>query len=110
VTTAYASLVGPVAPVNAALASTAQPTISGTPAAGQTLTATAGSWTQSPPAVTYQWLRCNANGRLCTAIPGATAATYAVSSADSTHTLVVAVTASGTTPQTALTIHTAVVG
>src|SRR5204863_9629080 len=35
--TAYASLVGPVAAANPALASTGQPTIGGTPAVGQTL-------------------------------------------------------------------------
>jgi hypothetical protein len=60
--------------------------------------------------VTYQWERCNANGRLCTPIAGATAATYAVTAGDSTHTLLVAVTATlDTTQQVALSVHTGVV-
>jgi hypothetical protein len=92
-TTAYATLVGPVAAANAPLSATGQPTISGTPAVGQTLEVSGGSWNQPPTGYTYQWERCNANGRLCTPIPGATAATYAATASDSTHTLLVAVTA-----------------
>jgi hypothetical protein len=108
--TAYASLVGPVAAANAPLAATGQPTISGTPAVGQTLEVSGGSWSQPPTALTYQWERCNPNGRLCTPIAGATAATYAVTAGDSTHTLLVAVTATlNTTQQVALSVHTGVV-
>ena len=40
---------------------------------------------------TYAWMRCNANGRVCTAIAGATADTYALTSADVGHTALVAV-------------------
>ena len=108
--TAYASLVGPVAAANAPLASTGQPTIGGTPAVGQTLEVSGGSWNQPPTALTYQWERCNANGRLCAAITGATASTYAVTAADSTHTLVVAVAATlNGAQQAALSTHTGVV-
>jgi hypothetical protein len=108
--TGYASLVGPVAAANAPLAATGQPTISGTATVGQTLEASGGSWSQPPTALTYQWERCNPNGRLCTPIAGATAATYTVTAGDSTHTLLVAVTATlNTTQQSALSVHTGVV-
>jgi hypothetical protein len=91
-TTAYAALVGPVAATNAALVSTAQPTISGTAAAGQTLQVSNGDWSQPPSAFSYQWLRCNANGHLCTPITGATANAYTTAAADSGNTLVAIVT------------------
>jgi hypothetical protein len=93
-TTGYAALVGPVAATNAALASTAQPTISGTAAPGQTLQVSSGSWSQPPTALSYQWQRCNANGRLCTPINGATANTYTTTPTDSGHTLLVTVAGS----------------
>jgi subtilisin family serine protease len=75
----------PPAPVNTAL-----PAISGTAQAGQTLTASNGSWQNSPTSYAYQWLRCSGS---CTAIGGATAATYLVTSADVGATLEVRVTA-----------------
>ena len=51
-------------------ANTAAPEISGGPAAGSTLTATAGSWTGTPtPTVTRQWRRNGSD------IPGATGGT-----------------------------------
>jgi hypothetical protein len=101
-TTAYASLVGPVAAATAALVSTVQPTLSGTPAAGQTLQVTAGTWSQTPTALAYQWQRCNANGRLCASIAGATAATYTVTAPDAGHALlaIVQATAAGITQPT----------
>src|SRR5262249_5660316 len=109
-TTACPAHVGPVAAASAPLAVTGQPTISGTPAVGQTLEVSGGSWSQPPTALTYQWERCNPNGRLCAPIAGATAATYAVTAADSTHTLLVAVTATlNTAQQVALSVHTGVV-
>jgi hypothetical protein len=91
--TAYASLVGPVATASSPLYSTAQPTISGTPSVGQALQVSAGSWSQTPTAYGYRWQRCNANGRLCTLIPSATAAGYTVTSADTGHTLLAVVQA-----------------
>ena len=62
------------APVNIAL-----PTITPTnPAEGATVTAVPGTWTGNPtPVLTYQWLRNGAD------ISGATAQTYATTSADS---------------------------
>lgn len=89
-TPAYASLVGPVAASTATLASTAQPRVA---VQGQTLTVDAGAWTATPPSTTYQWQRCNANGRICAVIAGATSASYTSTSADSGHVLVALVTA-----------------
>ncbi|HUZ99394.1 MAG TPA: hypothetical protein VMU74_08540 [Gaiellaceae bacterium] len=87
---AYASLVGLVAASSATLVSTAQPKLV---AQGQALTADAGLWTATPTSVTYQWERCNANGRICAPIAGAASASYTLTSADSGHELVVLVAA-----------------
>jgi hypothetical protein len=46
-------------------ASTALPSISGTPQSGQTLTLSRGSWTNEPTKFEYQWLRCDASGGAC---------------------------------------------
>jgi hypothetical protein len=83
--TATSNSVGPVtsgAPVN-----TATPTISGTAQVGDTLTASTGTWTNSPTAYSYQW---NANG---TAISGATSSTYTLVSSEVGDTITVTVTA-----------------
>ena len=91
-TPAYASLSGPVAAASATLASTVQPKLTGTAVVGQTLSIVAGSWSATVKSTTYAWMRCNANGRVCTAIAGATADTYALTSADVGHTVLVVVT------------------
>jgi len=70
------------APVN-----TAVPTISGTPQVGQTLTASQGTWSNSPTSYAYQW---SAGGA---AISGATSSTYAPVTADAGKTITVTVTA-----------------
>jgi subtilase family serine protease len=70
---------------------TSPPTISGTTAQGQTLTANPGSWTGYPsPAFTYQWQQCS--GGTCTDIPTASAQTYTLTSADVGKTIDVVVT------------------
>jgi hypothetical protein len=69
------------------------PTITGTAEAGQTLTATRGTWANSPTSFTFSWLRCDTSGNACAAIPGATAKIYTVTDADVGHTLRVAVAA-----------------
>ena len=79
------------------------PTISGTDTEGDTLTATNGSWENSPTKYTYQWQDCNTSGSGCTNITGATAATYKLTATDAGHTLRVVVTATnegGATPAT----------
>ncbi len=64
------------------------PAVRGTTRIGQTLASTSGSWTGTAPiAFAYRWWRCGANGGTpdgsgCTAIPGATRATYRLTRAD----------------------------
>jgi Calcineurin-like phosphoesterase len=73
---------------------TSPPAISGQPSVGQTLTGDRGTWSGTQP-IGYadQWLRCDTGGNGCTAIPGATATTYAPTSADLGTTLRFRVTA-----------------
>lgn len=69
------------------------PTIWGGAQEGQTLGATTGSWGESPTSFAYAWSKCAKDGSSCTAITGATAATYAATSTDVNHTVRVTVTA-----------------
>lgn len=65
---------------------------------GQTLQATAGSWTGTDPiSYTYGWQRCNTDGGGCDAISGATGQAYTATDADVGSTLRVAVTATNDT-------------
>jgi hypothetical protein len=41
-----------------------------------------GTWTGSPTSYRYEWLRCDTNGVNCSAIAGATAQTYSLTTAD----------------------------
>ena len=107
-TAAYASLVGPVAGEDSPLTPTTLPTITGAATVGGTLDIARGLWSARPTGFTYAWLRCNANGRLCVAIPGAAASSYRLTAADAGHALVADVVASGDgTTQAALTAGTA---
>jgi len=63
------------------------PTITGTPKVGGTLTATSGTWSNSPSSFLYQWLANDV------AIAGATTATYVPKMADLGKVLTVEVTA-----------------
>ena len=72
---------------------TAPPTISGTPKVGSTLTASDGTWTNSPTSFTYQWQRCASDGRSCGDITAATTKTYTPTNGDVGHALRVVVTA-----------------
>jgi parallel beta helix pectate lyase-like protein/Big-like domain-containing protein len=76
--------------------STAPPTIAGSPAIGQALVASNGTWTGSPSSFIYAWQRCNVAGSTCTAISAATASAYVVASADAGSSLRVSVTATST--------------
>ena len=48
----------PVKPPHRPPVNTALPTVTGTPQAGQTLTASTGSWSNSPTSYAYRWNRC----------------------------------------------------
>ena len=72
---------------------TAPPVISGTPAMGQTLLTSNGSWSNNPTAYSYQWVRCDPNGMACLTIPGATGSSYIVAASDAGLTLRSSVTA-----------------
>jgi len=83
-----AGVASAAAPVN-----TAPPAISGTTTVGQTLTASNGTWSNSPTSFAYQWLRCNGGGNNCAAVANGTQQTYTLVGADAGHTLRVKVTA-----------------
>ena len=90
---------------------TSYPTVSGTAQDGQTLAATTGSWTGTTPiAYAYQWQRCGSSGGNCTAIGGATATSYTLTSTDVGSTIEFTMTASNTAgTATATSAQTAVV-
>ncbi|MCW2963801.1 MAG: hypothetical protein JWO17_1053 [Actinomycetia bacterium] len=90
----YASAVGLVAPATATFVSTVQPLVAGAVQQGRTLQVDNGAWSKSPTSFTYSWLRCNQNGRICTPIAGATAASYVATASDAGHALIAFVTAS----------------
>jgi hypothetical protein len=72
---------------------TSPPAISGSAVQGNTLTASAGSWSGSPTSYAYHWQHCASGGTSCTDIPGATAASYVLQSSDVGDAIEVAVTA-----------------
>jgi streptogramin lyase len=75
---AASARVAPVAPINSSL-----PSISGSSAEGQTLTASPGVWSGSPaPSYTFRWERCNSAGEACTDIEGAANRTYRLGAVD----------------------------
>ncbi|MGA9857825.1 MAG: hypothetical protein WBQ18_08170 [Solirubrobacteraceae bacterium] len=77
-------------------ANTAAPTISGDAQSGKTLTESHGGWIPTKPTgYVYQWQECNASGAQCSSIAGATAQTYAMTNADTGHTLRVLESATG---------------
>lgn len=59
------------------------PSISGSAAQGQTLTANPGTWTGTQPiAFTYEWQRCDSQGHNCVIISGATGSTHLLAASD----------------------------
>ncbi|HEY3961244.1 MAG TPA: hypothetical protein VGL84_01845 [Gaiellaceae bacterium] len=80
---------------------TASPTISGTAKVGSTLTATNGTWSNSPTSYVYRWQRCATDGTRCGDVTGATSQTYTPASGDVHHTIRVVVAASNADGKTA---------
>jgi alpha-tubulin suppressor-like RCC1 family protein len=66
---------------------TALPTVSGTTTQGQALSASKGSWANSPTSYSYQWRRCDLAGNACSDISGATSASYVLQGGDVSNTV-----------------------
>jgi hypothetical protein len=98
-TSGASALIAAGAPQN-----TAQPTISGRPATGSALTATAGTWTGAGPITfRYQWRICGTAGESCHDIGGATGQTYQLKNEDLGNTLRMQVTATNAAGSTSAT-------
>ncbi len=105
-TSATSAAVGPVtgglAPVNSTL-----PAIAGTPAKGQQLSATAGTWTPASPPVTYQWQEAASASGTFTSLASETTSTYTPIATDLGKYLQVVVSATdsyGTTSATSAAV------
>lgn len=92
-------------------ANTALPAISGTAMESLILTASQGSWSNSPTLFAYQWQRCDSAGSNCANLAGATTDSYALVRDDIGSTIRFAVTAtnpyghaSATSAQTAVVL------
>jgi len=94
---------GCVQGLHPAITNVAAPLVSGTPALGETLSASTGTWTPTGLSFTYQWLRGGAP------IAGATAKTYTPTTADVGRQLSVRVTAGNGSSLSATSAPTAVV-
>jgi Hypothetical glycosyl hydrolase family 15 len=70
------------------------PAISGPLIVGKTAKTSTGTWSGDPTSFSYRWYRCDAAGANCTAISGATNATYDLVAADENVVLRVTVIAS----------------
>ncbi|MDP9308751.1 MAG: DNRLRE domain-containing protein [Actinomycetota bacterium] len=76
-------------------ANTSPPSVTGTAQDGQTLNASTGSWSGTPPiGFAYQWRRCDSGGGSCADINGASGQSYMLGSADVGSTIRVTVTGS----------------
>ncbi|MHB8643656.1 MAG: GH25 family lysozyme [Gaiellaceae bacterium] len=99
--TAVASAPATVAVAAAGSASSSRPAViagpqlTGTLQAGQTLTASVGTWSGSPSSFAYLWRRCDAAGAACTRIAGAAGSSYTVTPGDIGATISLVVTATG---------------
>lgn len=109
--TAIASLIISLVPIAPSWAegptATVAPTISGSLAVGQVLSAAPGSWTPTPASYTYQWWSCSSQAlAACSLISGATNANYTLTASDGGNYFYVQVTAlaagGGTTANSAI--------
>jgi hypothetical protein len=91
-TKASSTATAPVTPLPPA--NTALPSVSGSTVEGQTLSASAGTWSGSPSSFAYRWQDCDGSGEACSNIAGATSSSYTLQATDVEHTLRVVVTAS----------------
>jgi len=109
-TPAYAPVTGLVTAASTKLVATAQPALAGDPIVGTAIDIQAPAWSATPATTTYAWLRCNANGRACAPIAGQTSASYTLTTADLSFTVMAAVTATlGTQKSTVLSLRSDVV-
>jgi hypothetical protein len=82
-------------PPPTAPSATTLPSIGGTAAVGQTLSASTGTWVGTTPmSYAYQWQQCNSTGGNCSPIANATSPSYAIVSTLAGSTVRVSVTAS----------------
>ncbi len=99
VTTPVSGLVTGILPSNTAL-----PSITGLLQEGQSASVGSGSWTGSQPiSYSYQWQECNAEGKACKAIAGASGASLSLLTALIGRTLNVVVTATNAAGSTSVT-------
>lgn len=89
-----AVVTGQAPPHGSAPVNTAAPVLSGVAEVGTGLTSTEGSWAGTAPiSRSLEWRRCDSTGSGCAAIPGATSASYTLTTADLGMTVRSAVTA-----------------
>ena len=107
-----AQVFGPADSSSSPPESTAPPPIAGSAQQGQTLTASSGTWTNSPSSFAYQWQRCDSAGTNCSSIAGATATIYRLTATEVGSTIRVRVTAANaagsgtaTSSQTAIVVE-----
>ena len=91
------------APPASAPANSVLPSISGSAVEGKTLTASTGTWSESPTSFGYQWEDCSSLGESCVAVAGATTSSYTLRAADVGDTMRVVVTATNSRGTTAAT-------
>jgi hypothetical protein len=90
---ATSASVGPVLPPAPTPGAT-KPGITGIAQQGHTLTASPGTWNNTPTSFGYAWQECDGSGNNCTPISGATSNSYAVQASDVGHKIFAIVTAS----------------
>jgi hypothetical protein len=87
------------------------PKLSGSPLVGVKMGVSSGTWSNGPIVYGYQWQDCNAGGKECASILGATNPNYTPVTGDTGHTLVAVVTATNGVGSTAVaTAPSSVVG